>query len=166
MPGIDPVTSERSRFAVSIAVACVGRNITTASAAEQLGAPKVQAARVAHDWAKLSDKCGWPILRQAIVTVAAQLAQAPSTIDYTQRREELGTIDDLDARFPEASWTDPERLWIWAAYTQSSARFTPEAWGDLRFPTTVPELPTDYGYTDSDIRQLLSSKRSGLEKPP
>ena len=163
---IGPVTSERSRFALSIAIASVGRNITTASAAEHLGAPKVQAARVAHDWAKLSNQSGWPQLRQTIVTIATQLALAPGTIDYQQRREDLATIADLDARFPETEWTDAQRLWIWAAYTQSSARFTPEAWGSLRFPMIVPERPPGTEYKDDDIRELLASTRSGLEKPP
>lgn len=163
---IAPVTSERSRFALSIAIASVGRNITTASAAEYLGAPKVQAARVARDWVKLSDQCGWPTLRQAIVSMASRLAQAPGAIDYQRRREELDTTVDLDARFPEAEWTAAERLWLWAAYTQSSARFTPETWGGLRFPAVVPERPPDREYKDVDIRELLASTRSGLEKPP
>ena len=166
LPGIGPVTSERSRFALSIAIASVGRNITTASAAEQLGAPKVQAARVAHDWAKLSDQCGWPQLRQTIVTIATQLAQTPGTVDYQQRREELATTADLDARFPETEWTDAERLWLWAMFTQSSPRFTPEAWGNLRFPAIVPERPSEREYNDGDVRELLASTRSGLEKPP
>ncbi|WP_373563668.1 TniQ family protein [Brevibacterium oceani] len=143
LPGIDPFTNERSRFAVSIAIASVGRNITTASAAEQLGAPKVQAARVTHDWARLSDHCGWPQLRQTIVTIATQLALNPGSIDYQQRREELATPADLDARFPESDWTDAQRLWLWAEYTGSSARFAPEAWGNLRFPSIVPERPPD-----------------------
>lgn len=166
IPEIDPITSERTRFALSIAITCVGRNITTASAAEQLGAPKLQAARVTNEWAKLSDQYGWPSLRQAIVSIATQLAQTPGAIDYQRRRDELDTIDDLDTRFPEAAWTDSERLWIWATYTQSSARFTPEAWNKLRFPSIVPEPPTDTEYRDPDIRELLSSTRSGLEKPP
>ena len=166
LPGFDSVVSERSRFALSIAIASVGRNITTASAAEQLGAPKVQAARVTNDWAKLSDQRGWPSLRQAIVSVATQLSEAPGAINYQRRREELGTIDDLDARFPEAAWTDAQRLWIWAAYTQSSTRFAPETWGNLRFPTIVPERPTGTEYKEEETRELLSSTRLGLEKPP
>ena len=166
LPGIGSVTSERSRFALSIAIASVGRNITTASAAEQLGAPKVQAARVAHDWAKLSDQCGWPALRQAIVTAATQLAHELGTIDYRRRRGELATIADLDTRFPEAEWTGAERVWLWAIFTQSSPRFTPEAWGNLRFPTIVPERPPDRKCNDDDSRELLASTRPGLEKPP
>ena len=165
-PVIGPVTSERSRFAISIAIASVGRNITTASAAEQLGAPKVQAARVAHDWAKLSEHCGWPALRQTIVTAATQLAHEPETIDYRRRREELATIADLDTRFPESEWTDAERLWLWAMFTQSSPRFTPEAWGNLRFPAIVPERPSEREDNDGDVRELLASTRAGLEKPP
>src|SRR5699024_312112 len=98
LPGIGPVTSERSRFALSIAIASVRRNITTASAAEGLGAPNVQAARVAHDWATLSEHCEWPTLRKAIVTAATQLTQEPGTINYQLRREELATPDDLNAR--------------------------------------------------------------------
>ena len=166
LPGIGPVTSERSRFALSIAIASVGRNITTASAAEGLGAPKVQAARVAHDWAKLSEYWGWPALRKAIVTAATQLAQEPATINYQLRREELATPNDLNARFPEAGWSDAERLWLWAMFTQSSPRFTPEAWGNLRFPAIIPERPSDREYNDGDVRDLLSSTRAGLEKPP
>ena len=166
LPGIGSVTSERSRFALSIAIASVGRNITTASAAEQLGAPKVQAARVAHDWAKLSDQCGWPALRQAIVTAATQLTREPGTIDYRRRQKELATIADLDTRFPEAEWTGAERVWLWAIFTQSSPRFTPEAWGNLRFPTIVPERPPDRKCNDDDSRELLASTRPGLEKPP
>lgn len=166
LPGIGSVTSERSRFALSIAIASVGRNITTASAAEQLGAPKVQAARVAHDWATLSEHCGWPALRKAIVTAATQLAQEPGTIDYRLRRQELATIADLDARFPEAEWTDSERVWLWAMFTQSSPRFTPEAWGNLRFPAIIPERPAEREYNDADVRDLLASTRAGPEKPP
>ena len=166
LPGIGPVTSERSRFALSIAIASVGRNITTASAAEQLGAPKVQAARVAHDWATLSEHCGWPALRQAIVTAATQLTQEPGTVDYRRRREELATIADLDTRFPESGWSDAERLWLWAMFTQSSPRFTSEAWGNLRSPMVVPERPSEREYNDGDVRELLASTRAGLEKPP
>lgn len=166
LPGIGPVTSERSRFSLSIAIASVGRNITTASAAEQLGAPKVQAARVAHDWAKLSEHCGWPALRNAIVTAATQLAQEPGTINYQLRREELATPDDLNARFPESGWSDAERLWLWVMFTQSSARFTPEAWGDLRFPAIVPERPSEREYNDGDVRELLAGTRARPNKPP
>lgn len=166
LPDIGPVTSERSRFALSIAIASVDRNITTASAAEGLGAPKVQAARVAHDWAKLSEQCGWPAPRQAIVTAATQLTQESGSIDYRRRREQLATPDDLDTRFPESEWTDAERLWLWATFTQSSPRFTPEAWGNLRFPATVPERPPDREYIDDDIRELLAHTRPGFEKPP
>ena len=166
LPGIGSVTSERSRFALSIAIASVGRNITTASAAEQLGAPKVQAARVAHDWAKLSDQCGWPALRQAIVTAATQLTREPGTIDYRRRQKELATIADLDARFPDSGWTDAERLWLWVMFTQSSARFTPEAWGDLRFPAIVPERPSEGEDNDGDVRELLAGTRARPNKPP
>ena len=166
LPGIGPVTSERSRFALSIAIASVGRNITTASAAEGLGAPKVQAARVAHDWATLSEHCEWPTLRKAIVTAATQLTQEPGTINYQLRREELATPDDLNARFPEAEWSDAVRLWLWAKFTQSSPRFTPEAWGNLRFPAIIPERPPDREYNDGDVRELLASTRARLEKPP
>lgn len=126
----------------------------------------MQAARVAHDWAKLSDQCGWPALRQAIVTAATQLTQEPGIIAYQLRREELATIADLDTRFPEADWTDSERLWLWAMFTQSSPRFTPEAWGNVRFPAIVPERPPDREYNDGDVRDLLASTRVGLEKPP
>ena len=166
LPGIGSVTSERSRFALSIAIASVGRNITTASAAERLGAPKVQAARVAHDWAKLSDQCGWPALRQAIVTAATQLTREPGTIDYRRRQKELATIADLDARFPDSGWTDAERLWLWVMFTQSSARFTPEAWGDLRFPAIVPERPSEGEDNDGDVRELLAGTRARPNKPP
>ena len=144
----------------------MGRNITTASAAEGLGAPKVQAARVAHDWATLSEHCEWPTLRKAIVTAATQLTQEPGTINYQLRREELATPDDLNARFPEAEWSDAVRLWLWAKFTQSSPRFTPEAWGNLRFPAIIPERPPDREYNDGDVRELLASTRARLEKPP
>ncbi|MBM6589544.1 TniQ family protein [Brevibacterium sp. RIT803] len=166
LPGIGPVTNERSRFALSIAIASVGRNITTASAAEGLGAPKVQAARVAHDWATLSEHCGWPALRKAIVTAATQLAQEPGTINYQLRREELATPDDLNARFLESEWSDTEQLWLLAMFTQSSPRLTPEAWGNLRFPAIVPERPSEREYTDGDIRELLASTPTRPEKPP
>ncbi len=148
LPGFDLTDDERAQFAISIAVICVGRSISVASAAERLGAPKHAAARITGTWKRLCKQTGWPTLRQAILRASDRLTHDPSTIDYASRRRALSSPAQVDLLAQglslKASFSDPERLWTWCHFTQASPRYTPMAWGDLRATNVLPEEPSTW----------------------
>ena len=142
LPGFDLTGDERAQFAISIAVTCVGRTITVASAAERLGAPKHASARITSTWKHLCEQTGWPTLRQAILRASVRLTHDPPAIDYASRRRALSSPAQLDLLAREsslkASFTDPERLWIWCHFTRASLRHGPH-------PEERPQCPPNFG---------------------
>lgn len=138
---------ERDRFALSLAIACVGRTITTAEAAERLGAPRHAALNFASDWAALSAWSGWATFRSAAVRTATLLATRKGMPNYARRRALLPTPSAVDRVIhmmsPDTQLSDEERLWVWSAATSSSSAFTPDGWGDLRAPRVRPRRPTN-----------------------
>lgn len=170
LQGFDLTGDERAQFAISIAVTCIGRSITVASAAEWLGAPKLAAAKVASTWRRIAGQSGWPNLRHALLTAADQLNHDPAPIDYTARREALASPEEFDLcgekNGLETSFSDPEKLWIWSHLTQSSPRFTPYRWEDLRAPHIRPEAPADWKL--QLVHRLICGDASELERwePP
>ncbi|MGJ9373317.1 TniQ family protein [Nesterenkonia sp. CF4.4] len=145
VPGFDLSNDERAQFAISIAGACVGRNITVASAAKRLGAPKASSARITSSWKRLAGLNGWPALRGTILTLADQLVQAPPPIDYESRREKFATNTAFRALMSRGKVHPgvhpPERLWLWCHFTSGGAQWSPAQWGALRMPDVTPQLP-------------------------
>lgn len=168
LAGYDLTGDEQARFAISIAVACVGRAITVATAAEYLGAPKSASARVTSTWKRMATTTGWPALRHAILDASARLATTPPPIDYATRRDALATPAHLDALAsewePGTVFTDPERLWLWTYCTEGSPRLTPTDWGGLRTPHFVPRPPI--AHRTQLILQALTNHTTGpLDDP-
>lgn len=145
LPGFNLMGDARAQFAISIAIACVGRSITVASAAELLGAPKVASAKTTSTWRRIAQSSSWPELRQAILTAADSLTLDPPAIDYQIRRQTLSTPDQVDAlirnRNPGITFSDAEKLWIWCHLTGGDPRLSPKDWGDLRAPNVAPRAP-------------------------
>lgn len=145
VPGFDLSNDERAQFAISIAVACVGRKITVASAAKLLGAPKESSARITSTWKRLAKLNGWPALRGTILTLADKLVQAPPPIDYESRRTNFTTKSDFRALMSRGEVFGrihpSERLWLWCYFTRGAAQWTPVEWMALRTPNVTPQLP-------------------------
>lgn len=148
LPGFDLTGDEQAQFAISIAVTCIGRSITVASAAERLGAPKPASARIVSTWRRIAQQSSWPNLRHALLTAADQLVDDPPPVDYAARREALASPEQLDHLGGEPargiSFSEPEKLWVWCCVTRSSPRLTPERWKELRVPQTFPEAPAEW----------------------
>lgn len=170
LPGVPALGGERARFAVSVAVACVGRNMTTASIAHHLGAPTYAASRVATEWARLAAGVGWPVVREAVITAATWLASHPPPIDYAQRRNQLATPDALDALLgplgPDVVITDAEQLWCWVATTGGSPHLTPTAWGRIRSPQTTPRPPRPQIMQHVEVLLASDYEKLPAWKPP
>lgn len=170
LPGVPGLGDDRARFAVSVAVASVGRNMSTASIAQHLGAPAHAASRVTTEWARLATGVGWPVVREAIITAATWLARHPPPIDYAQRRNRFASPADVEALTgsvdPGLVISDEERLWCWVIATGGSPHLTPVLWGEIRSPHITPRPPPPR--IVHHLQDLLSSEKGGLPawKPP
>lgn len=145
LPGFNLMNDARAQFAISIAIACVGRSITVASAAELLGAPKAASAKITSTWRRIAQSSSWPELRTAILTAADSVTHDPPSIDYEARRQALTTPDQIDtfirSRKPEIDFSDAEKLWLLCHFTGGDPRLSPKEWGDLRAPNIAPRTP-------------------------
>lgn len=73
LPGFPLPDSPKTRFAISVAVAAVGRNMPLGRIAENLGVPPQRVSRITATWRRISADKGWTAFRTAIYTVADQL---------------------------------------------------------------------------------------------
>lgn len=164
LPDFDLSCDERAQFSISIAVACVGRSITVANAAAQLGAPKAASARITSTWKRLAAHSGWPALRSTILTLADQLVQAPPPIDYADRRHKLASPGALELLITDdhsiRGMTDAERLWVWCHFTGGGPRWTPPEWGEARAPELSPCQP------GRSVIQTISQAVKKLDSEP
>lgn len=164
LPGFDLSDDERAQFAISIAVACVGRSITVANAAAELGAPKAASARITSTWKRLAAHSGWPALRSTILMLADQLVDTPPPIDYASRRRTLAspsTLGLLETNDQSNSgMTDAEKLWVWCHFTGGGPRWTPPLWGDTRAPVLFPRQPA------KSVMQTISQAVKKLDNEP
>lgn len=133
------------RFAMSLAICNVGRSMTLASIAEDLGATKASARFATRTWRRLAEPSGWRSLQAKFVELAEALQDEPPPINYQRRRELLPSPEAVRMLLPQLGVTegldDDELLWMWSFSTQSSCNLIPPQQRENLARRVTPRTP-------------------------